>query len=145
METPKIFYKKLRDNEPVFQPTKRDEDADYDIIASVDTLVPAGETVGVPTNLAIEFPEDWEGKIENKSSISTKGITVLGGVIDHGYTGEIMAIMYNGSKIPYLFKAGNKVVQLKLRRRSSCFVFEEVQRPLRKSQRNDKAFGSTGI
>ncbi len=52
--------------------------------------------------------------------------------------------MYNGSDSGHMFHQGNKVVQLKLRRCSPNFVFKEVARDLRETERGNKGFGSTG-
>ena len=144
--TGKIAYKKVRpnDNEPVFKPSKRAEDADYDICASIDTLCKAGATTPVSTNLAVEFPYGWEGKIETKSGLGKKGLTVLGGVIDSGYSGELVILTYNTGKDDHLFKAGMKVAQLKLRQASPHFEFVEVDRELKKSERMGNGFGSLG-
>lgn len=144
-DRPEIFWKTVRLNEKAYTPTKRADDSDYDLRASVDVTIQPGQTAAVPTNVSIEFPVGWEGKLENKSGVSLKGITVLGGVIDHMFTGEIQAIMYNSSVTPYTFEQGHKVVQLKLRRCSPDFVFKEVFRPLHKTERGDKGFGSQGL
>lgn len=142
---PKIAYKKLRPEEPAFKPVKRKKDADYDLFASGDTLCKAGELTLIPLNIAIEFPDGWEGKVETKSGVGKKGMTVYGGVIDNIYIGEIIVMMANTSKSDYLFKSGHKVAQMKLREVSPEFEFEEVTRELKTTERGDGKWGSTGL
>lgn len=138
-----LRYKKLRFDEDMKLPTRRKEDADYDLYASVGTLVPAHETRPITTNIALEFPDGWEGKIEGKSGLALRGISVLGGVIDNSYTGEIIVIITNLGKKDFLFERGHKVAQLKLRQVSPWLEFVEVQ-DLKNTVRGDKGFGSQG-
>ena len=114
----KIYYKKVRPDEVAFTPVKREMDADFDLFSSIETIVKPKEITIINTNIAIEFPANYEGKIENKSGLSAKGLLVLGGVIDHMYTGEILVIVTNLGKNIFHFKPGNKIAQLKLRERT---------------------------
>lgn len=142
----KAYYRKVRPEDPAFAPTKREEDADYDLYVSSPVVIQPGETCGVHTNIAIEFPANFEGKVEDKSGLALKrSLHVLGGVIDNGYTGEIIVIIHNLGQRPTSFKTGEKVAQMKLRERTIHFTFQEVDRPLRGSERGDQGFGSQGV
>lgn len=141
-----IPYKKVREEEPVFKPTKREKDADYDLYCSSPVVIPVGAVMPVNTNLSIQFPNEWEGKIEDKSGLAIKsGVHVLGGVIDNMYTGEIVIIVANLGKTPVSFAVGNKVAQLQLRPCSPHFSFEETSQSLKATERGDKGFGSQGV
>jgi dUTP pyrophosphatase len=140
----KMLYKKVRPSEDLFIPKKRPEDADYDLFASVDTVVKPGEVVGVSTNLSVRFAEGWEGKIEGKSGIASKTIFPLGGVIDNSYIGEIIVMILNLSSSQHFFAKGHKVAQLKLREVTPEFQWVEVD-DLGATIRSDKGFGSTGV
>ena len=146
MENVLIFrYAKVRKDEDVFIPQRRKDDADYDLFASSLIVVNPGKTTYVSTNLSIEFPPGWEGKIEEKSGLSLDGmISIHGGVIDHQFTGEIRIIVHNRGSSPFAFRKGQKVAQLKIREESPYVVFEEAKTPLRVTERGDKGFGSTG-
>jgi len=143
-ELPKIACKKIRPDEDAFLPAKREEDSDYDLFASQDTLCCAGAVTMVSTNLAIEYPEGFEGKIEDKGGLGAKGMTVFGGVMDNGYIGEHLIGIYNAGKSNYLFRVGHKVAQLHLRKKEAHRTFWFVTRDLRKSERGDGKWGSTG-
>src|SRR5580698_5006884 len=44
------------------------------------TLEP-GETVAIPTGLALGFPEDYGALVEDRSGLALRGLTTLAGVI----------------------------------------------------------------
>lgn len=141
-----INYKKIRPDEKTFAPIKREKDADYDLFCSSQILIRVGQIMPVNTNVAIEFPDGWEGKIEDKSGLALKrGLHVLGGVIDNGYTGEILILVSNLGKSDVLFNPGEKVAQLQLRRSSPHFCFVEVERELKQTERGNRGFGSSGV
>lgn len=139
-----MYYKIINKNEPAFSPLRKDGDADYDLFSSGSVLIKAGEIGKINTNIAIEFPDGWEGKIEGRSGLAGKGIAVLGGVIDNSYTGPIIIIITNLSRNNILFNSGDRVAQLKIRPISPNFIFEETENDLKKTDRGDKGFGSTG-
>lgn len=141
-----IKYKAVRQGEPVFEPKKKDNDADFDLFASSHIVIQPGNVLGVSTNLAIEFPDGFEGKIESKSGLAlNKGLTVLGGVIDNSYTGEIVVIMANLGKTNASFAPGNKIAQLKIRECSPKIAFEFTESKLKETDRGENGFGSTGV
>ena len=51
------------------------------------------------------------GSIRDKSSLAAKGLLTLGGVIDNGYTGEIIVIMTSLIE-PIKIKKGQKIARL---------------------------------
>lgn len=145
VSSPIIACQKVRQDEDAWLPVKREEDSDYDLFSSGDILAKAGEVTEILTNLAIEYPDGYEGKVEDKSGKARAGLTVFGGVIDNGYTGEHLVIIYNASKKDYLFPKGKAVAQLSIRRKNPDFTFEWVTRELKKSARGSAGFGSQGL
>jgi dUTP pyrophosphatase len=139
-----IRYAKARPEEDVFVPTRRVDDSDYDLYASLDVVILPGQTVPIHTNLKLEFPIGWEGVFEEKSGLALKGISIHGGVIDHQYTGELIIIAYNRGSGPFSFAKGHKVAQIKLRQESPYFQFALADSPLRVTVRGENGFGSQG-
>lgn len=140
-----VGYKRQRVDEPCFTPTKREEDADFDLRASVPVVIQPGQIGQVPTNLILDFPPGWEGKIEDKSGLARdKGVHVVGGVIDCGYTGEIVVLITNLGKTNIVFDVGNKVAQIKFRPATPPIVFE-MRDMVKSSERGGQGFGSTGV
>ena len=65
--------------------------AGLDLYSNIDIDINSIKKVN--TGIRISLQEDTYGSIREKSSLATKGILTLGGVIDSGYTGEIIVIM----------------------------------------------------
>ncbi len=137
----KLFIKKLNSDAKI--PTRaHKEDAGVDMYAyGIHTVAPH-TTVAIPTGVACEIAEGYVGLIWDKSSIGSKGIKTLGGVIDAGYRGEVKILVHNLSEVPYIFEHGHKVAQILIQKVELCEV-EEVE-TLSDSVRGEKGFGSTG-
>lgn len=96
MEDNKIFWAK--DNETVVIPTKRDEDAGWDIYANFEEdylEVPPHTTVMIPTNLRSAFSPKWVAILKERGSTGTKGIAQRCGVIDSGFRNAWMIPITN--------------------------------------------------
>ncbi len=105
------------------------------------TLEP-GATLAIPTGLALGFPEDYGGLVEDRSGMALRGLTTLAGVIDPGYRGEIKVVLTNLAAYAQKVVEGDRVAQLRLVRRIEG-VFEEVE-SLDETARASGGFGSTG-
>ncbi len=99
------------------------------------------------TGLAVQLPPNVAGMVFPRSSISKKHLILCNsiGLIDQGYTGEIMVrfkIVGNEQLKPNIYTAGDRVAQM---------VFVPVVTPeimevqeLKKTDRGAGGFGSTG-
>ncbi len=106
------------------------------------TLEP-GETVAIPTGLALGFPSEYGALVEDRSGLALRGLTTLAGVIDPGYRGEIKVVLTNLSAIPQSIAPGDRIAQLRLVRRIEA-TFEVVE-SLEETVRGGGGFGSTGV
>jgi dUTP pyrophosphatase len=91
-----IYFAK--DREDVIIPTKRDEDAGYDIYANFEEdyiAIKPHETKIIPTGLRSAFDKKWFVQLNERGSTGTKGIAQRCGVIDSGYRGEWMIPITN--------------------------------------------------
>lgn len=137
----KVLVKKLRDDARV--PTRaHHDDAGIDLYACGEHVVMPGQTVMIPLGVAFEIPLGYVGLIWDKSSIGSKSIKTLCGVIDAGYRGEVKIMMNNLGTDPYTFEHGHKVAQMLIQTVELCEV-EEVGE-LSESARGTGGFGSTG-
>jgi len=102
-----------------------------------------GETVAVPTGIALELPATHGALVEDRSGLAVKGITTLAGVIDPGYRGEIKIVLTNLSPLAYAINPGDRIAQLRIVKRIEA-TFEEVS-TLADAPRGAGGFGSTGI
>lgn len=84
-----LYWAKVKENAII--PTKRDEDAGYDIYANFDEnyrFIKAGETVMIPTGIASCIPVGYYMQIEERGSSGSKGMKYSAGVFDAGFRGE---------------------------------------------------------
>ena len=81
-------------NDNVMKPTRASkESAGLDLYSSIDVDIEVGSIKKVNTGICISLPENSYGSIRDKSSLASKGLLTLGGVIDKDYTGGIIVIM----------------------------------------------------
>ena len=97
-----IYWDKLNENAKV--PTKRDEDAGFDIYTTDDECVlKPGETKFFSTGLRSAFPKEFWVEIKERGSTGAVGLSVRSGVIDSGYRGEWKIMLTNVNKYPVVF------------------------------------------
>ena len=114
MTQPTIAIKKLYPNAtvPVYaHPT----DAGADLTAVKECTLQPGETVLVPTGIALAIPQGFEGQVRPRSGLAFKHqVTVLNspGTIDSGYRGEVGVILINHGKQPFVVTVGMGIAQL---------------------------------
>ena len=69
------------------------ESAGLDLYSSIDIDIEVGSIKKTSTGICISVPKNSYGSIRDKSSLASKGLLTLGGVIDSDYMGEIIVIM----------------------------------------------------
>ena len=120
--------------------------AGYDLYADVDTMqIKPGETVKVPTGLAMEIPGGYFGGIFARSGLSTKeGLRPANcvGVVDSDYRGPIMVALHNDSDVVREVTPQEKIAQLVVLPYLAV-EFEEAEE-LEETKRGAGGFGSTG-
>ena len=112
--------------------------AGLDLYSSIDVNIEVGSIKQVNTGICISVPENTYGSIRDKSSLASKGLLTLGGVIDSDYTGEIIVIMT--SLIESIkIKKGQKIAQLIV----SNITYPEIKKVkfLKDTGKNNKGFG----
>lgn len=104
MDKPYLKIKRLHDK--AILPSKRDEDAGYDVYGVFEEdpkfLYP-GQIYLVSLGISTEFPKDYVFYIVERSSSGAKGISTRAGVIDSGYRGEIKTPLNNTSDSLIIF------------------------------------------
>lgn len=121
-------------------------DAGADLRSRVNTVVPAGGRVLVPTGVSIALPSGFVGLVHPRSGLATKhGITVLNapGTVDSGYRGELMVTLQNHSDVDFEVVVGDRIAQLVIQRYVEA-VFVPVSE-LPGSERGASGFGSSGV
>lgn len=123
------------------------EAAGADLYACLEesiTIAP-GETVFIPTGIALEVPKGCAGLVYARSSLGTKrGLAPANkvGVIDSDYRGEIRVVLYNHGAVPQAIENAERIAQL---------IITPVLTPgytwaeeLTQTERSSGGFGSTG-
>lgn len=118
-------------------------DSGADLFALERTVLPARAITKVHTGIAVELPENTSGIIWGKSSVESKGIKAMAGLVDAPYRGELIVCMYNLNEQDFVFEAGQKVAQLVVLP-TLYPAFEEVSE-LTDTSRGKGGFGSTGV
>ena len=118
-------------------------DAGLDIKARENRLIKAHRGALLHTGLHVQLPHGTAGLLVSKSGLNVKhGITSTG-LIDEGYTGEIMVKLYNNSDENYLVHAGDKISQLVV----IPVLYEDINFKNfldENTDRGDHGFGSSG-
>ena len=115
--------------------------AGLDLYSTIDGVVRSQENLIIPIDIAIEPEEGTYAQIATRSSIATKGVSVLGGVIDSDYRGNVKVILHNNSKKEFHIQKGQRVAQLLVKHISLPTV--QVVNSLSNTVQSDKGFGST--
>ena len=155
-------------------PDKNHNAAGFDLYASKDVVVEPGQKVIIPTDIAIELPENTFAHILGRSGITAKThLNVLTGTIDNDYRGPLGIIVQN--TLPPIYVNNRLVFDLELKKLDNTFEKTEISQPrnsylikkgdkvaqlvlyksvdvelevvedLSSTSRNEKGFGSSGV
>ena len=117
-------------------------DAGLDLYAREDTVIPAGGSAVFDTGVHVALPHGTVGMLKRKSGLNVKRNILCEGVIDEGYTGPIVAKLYNHGKEDVTIEAGMKIVQLVVLPVLTPEL--ELVDSLEDTERGQGGFGSTG-
>lgn len=118
-------------------------DAGLDLRTPVDVVIPAGGSAVVDTGVHVAIPMGYVGMLKSKSGLNIKNGITSEGVIDAGYTGAIVAKLYNNGDDDKELKAGQKVTQLVIIPIATPEL--ELVTVLPETERGENGFGSTGV
>ena len=118
-------------------------DAGLDIRSRENTtVVPARGSAIFYTGIHMQIPHGYAGLLVSKSGLNVKfGITSTG-LIDEGYTGEIVVKLYNDGFTGKIINKGDKISQLMLIPVLHATPTQVDE--LDASERGENGFGSTG-
>lgn len=145
----KIKFKKLSENAII--PTKgRAGDACFDLYAAEDVVVVEWQTSLVKTNIAMEIPEGYFGKIYTRSGMALRGWEITGGILDSNYRGDVGILIrhiYTGwyveSRNEHHIQKGDRIAQLAIHKVEDV-EFEEAEE-LSDTIRGEQGYGSSGV
>ena len=142
----KVAVKKLRPG-AVMPKFGSKEAAGADLYACLEesvTIAP-GQTVFIPTGLAMALPRGYVGLVYARSGLACKrGLAPANkvGVVDSDYRGEINVVLHNHGSAPQTIENGERVAQLLIT--PVLQPAYEIAETLTDTARNAGGFGSTG-
>lgn len=135
---------KIALDEGAFLPSRgHTTDAGMDLLTPKGLLVMPNSSVVVDTGVHVELPPNTVGMLKSKSGLNVKNGIQSEGVLDEGYTGSIVAKLYNHGDKPVVFERGDKITQLVILPVIIPDILEIVD-SLEETERGDNGFGSTG-
>jgi dUTP pyrophosphatase len=124
--------------------------AGMDLMAAIgvdETIILSfGERTLVPTGLALQLPQGYEGQVRPRSGLALKnGLTVLNspGTIDSDYRGEVKIVLVCLGRQPVVLRRGDRIAQLVVAPVTRV-QWAEVEM-LDATTRADRGFGSSGV
>lgn len=119
------------------------DDGGLDLRSPYDFTIAPHSSETISTGVHFDIAPGLVGFLKSKSGLNVKHNITCTGVIDAGYTGAVVAKLYNHGDVPVKFKAGDKITQI---------VFLPVYIPERlivvdqfeQTDRGNGGFGSTG-
>ena len=127
-------------------PSKSHEgDIGYDLYSDAEYVIDPNKVVLVRLGISIQLPKNVGGFVLPRSGLASKHLIApinSPGLIDPGYTGELMVPLMNYSEETYTVVKHERVAQL-VAITTGSISFEQVL-DLDESDRSEGGFGSTG-
>lgn len=117
-------------------------DSGFDLFAIADQIIPAKGFARTYSGVAFELPVGYEIQLRGRSGLAGKGITVHHGTVDADYRGEVAAILFNNTDVPYQVKVGERICQIVVKEVPVVQLIEVDE--LTPTSRGSNGFGSTG-
>jgi dUTP pyrophosphatase len=121
--------------------------AGMDVTSAADgpITIEAQARLGVPTGWAMEIPPGFEVQVRPRSGLASKhGVTVVNapGTIDSDYRGELVVLLVNLGREPFVIQPGERVAQIVVAPVTQAEIVEVAE--LSATDRGAGGFGSTG-
>lgn len=144
---PQLLIKRISDahNDIPLPQYATEHSSGLDLRSSEPVTLASGEFKLVPTGLAVEIPEGYEGQIRPRSGLAAKhGVTCLNspGTIDADYRGEVKVLLINHGMKSVTFERGERIAQLIISRYEKVDVIDAQE--LTETVRGAGGFGHTG-
>ena len=116
--------------------------AGFDLSALENVCLLPRTVTQIRTGLAIALPPDTYGRIAARSSLALRAISVMAGVVDMDYRGELICVLCNHTESVIRLPRGSRIAQLIVEK--ICIPKIEVCRTLPDTGRGRGGFGSSG-
>lgn len=141
--TTETFTMQIVLDEGAKMPTKaHTTDGGFDLYSREDVCIYAGSFYSFATGVHMGIPEGYVGFLKSKSGLNVKHSIQSEGVIDSGYTGELVVKLYNHGDEDYTVKTGDKISQIVFLPIPEINLVQVNE--LGKTERANDGFGSSG-
>ncbi|QLF82741.1 deoxyuridine triphosphatase [Microbacterium phage Cicada] len=121
------------------------DDAGFDLFVARETVIPPHGFADVPSGVHIQLPNGYWGMLTGRSStIRKRGLLVVQGIIDTGYTGELFSAVWNLTDQSVVVEEGDRIAQLIILPNSTANSVLRRTDGLGATGRGDRGFGSSG-
>lgn len=127
-------------------PTKaHSADAGFDLYAPKDCygVILPHTSAAIDTGTAICIPDGYCGLLVSKSGLNVKHGIKSTGLVDAGYTGNVVVKLYNDSDSPFVLEGGMKISQIVILPIPDAML-EQVKDFGVETERGVNGFGSSG-
>lgn len=134
---------KIKLDKGAFAPIREHStDAGLDIRAMDFGVVRAQDSTVFRTGVHVELPPETAGLFVSKSGLMMRHDITATGLIDEGFSGEILVKLFNHGREDYHVRAGDKIGQLVV----MPVMYEPVQivNSIEAGERGEQGYGSTG-
>lgn len=135
---------KIKLDKGAFMPVRGHQyDAGLDLRTPVAFGILPGGSAKIDTGIHFDIAPGLVGMLKSKSGLNVNHGITSEGVIDAGYTGSVVAKLYNHGNEPVQFNAGDKITQIVF---LPVYIPDELEvvESLEETERGDHGFGSTG-
>jgi len=145
----KVPVKYINDSENQNPEYAYESDSGSDLRSTEEVWVQANNRKLIPTGLRFDIPLGYEIQVRSKSGLAlNQGLMVLNspGTVDSGYINEIKVIIFNTTNERIKIEKGQKIAQAVLCP-VLCGKWVDLIKvdDIDEKDRNDNAFGSTGL
>jgi dUTP pyrophosphatase len=119
--------------------------AGFDLLSAIDAVIEPGAFQGIPTGISLEIPNSIEAQVRPRSGLALNyGIGILNspGTIDSDYRGEVVVILFNLNKKPFVIKKNDRIAQIVFSKLAKVEL--RKAKKLSPTKRGKGGFGHTG-
>jgi dUTP pyrophosphatase len=129
-------------------PTKAHEsDAAFDLYSIDSKVIHPGNVEAISTGISMALPKGFYALVLSRSGLAIKHrVFVLNapGLIDNGYRGEIMVVLFNAGSEDYSVVSGDRIAQIMFHR-SEDVTLKQAFEFIDMTDRGANGLGSTGL
>lgn len=121
-------------------------DAGFDLYVPIDSepiIFTFGTILRLDLKIKIEGERGYYYRVDDKSGLASKGLSVRGGIVDNNYIGNIHVVCQYFGEDSLRLDPGSKIAQLLV-----CPVYDGIEieeiTTIKRTNRGDNGFGSTG-